>query len=79
MTARINEPSVSVPWLPDYSRQVEREIDRSRELEAYTVATLPDPGPPFRWIHVSDEAGGPTSAQNNGTNWLRFPDGAVVS
>lgn len=79
MTARINDPAVGVSWLPDYSRQIERQIDASTNLPEYTVATLPSAAAPYRLIFVSDESGGPTPAYNNGTDWLRLPDGAVVS
>ena len=47
-------------------------------LESYLKASLP-PVPSTGVIHVSDEAGGPTMAYSNATNWLRASDGAVVS
>lgn len=77
MTAHIYDPPVGVPWLPDFARQIERQIDAG--FEVCTVSTLPPPVAPYRFIFVTDETGGPTPATNNGTNWLRFPDGAVVS
>lgn len=79
MTARIFRPASLPQGMDDALRSAEQQIDDSRNLETYEVAALPDPGPPYRWIFVTDETGGPTGALNNGTDWLRFPDGAVVS
>lgn len=80
MTARIVEPNVGLPWLPPYSRNIEREIDRSRKLDEYTVATVPDATANARLlIWVSDEAGGPTIAVSDGANWLRVQDLATIS
>lgn len=49
-------------------------------LKSYTVAGLPDAS---LWtdgvVIVSDEAGGPTLAISDGTNWLRASDGATVT
>jgi hypothetical protein len=48
--------------------------------KAYTVATVPSASDnPGRSIYVTDEAGGPTLAFSNGTNWLRYSDGANIS
>ena len=48
-------------------------------LASYTVATLPTATAPVRLIYVSDEAGGAVPAFNDGTNWRRVTDRAVVS
>ena len=80
MSANIGLPGINLPaWMPGFVRNTERAIDGSRSLEVYTVATLPPATAPYRWIFVSDETGGPAPAINNGNDWLRFPDGAVVS
>lgn len=79
MTAKIRFSIAGISWLPDFMRATERTIDDSREMEVFTVATLPSAAAPFRWIHVSDETGGPTAAFNDGSNWKRVSDGATVS
>ena len=49
-------------------------------LPTFTVATLPSVSTFVRgMIWVSDETGGAQPAFSNGTNWLRFSDGAIVS
>jgi hypothetical protein len=46
----------------------------------YTVATVPAAATYARSvIHVSDETGGPTNAQSDGTNWRRLYDNAIIS
>ena len=48
--------------------------------KAYTVATVPSASDNAgRSIYVTDETGGPTLAFSNGTNWLRYSDGATIS
>lgn len=47
-------------------------------LGSYTVATLPT-GAAAGMIYVSDETGGATLAFNDGTNWRRVQDRAIVS
>ena len=60
--------------------------NRAREatlyIDPYTVATLPSPALTngrSSIIFVTDESGGPTLAFNEGTNWRRVQDRAVVS
>jgi hypothetical protein len=48
-------------------------------LISYTVATLPSAAAPIRMIYVTDETGGAVPAFNDGTNWRRVTDRAVVS
>ncbi len=49
-------------------------------LPSYTVAGVPSAATYVRGlIYVSDEAGGPTVAFSDGTNWRRVQDYAVVS
>lgn len=49
------------------------------ELPSFTVTTLPSPTGRPRMIYVSNEAGGATVAFNDGSNWRRAQDRAVVS
>jgi hypothetical protein len=51
----------------------------AHKMPTHTVATLPAVSLPSRWIYVSDEAGGAIPAYNDGTNWRRASDRAVVS
>lgn len=51
----------------------------AHQMPTYTVSTLPDVSLPSRWIYVSDETGGAVPAFNDGTNWRRATDRAVVS
>jgi hypothetical protein len=48
-------------------------------LRPFTVATLPSPALPYKQIMVTDETGGPIPAFNDGTNWRRCSDRAIVS
>lgn len=81
MTANIGTPAAQVPvWVPILIRSIEREINRSRYLDQYTVAAVPDATANARLlIFVTDEAGGPTIAVSDGTDWLRAQDLAVIS
>lgn len=82
MTARITLPTVweGLKTLAGVLRNVEREIDRSRVLDLYTVATLPDPTRNRgRQIQVTDEAGGEVPAFSDGVDWRRSTDRAIVS
>lgn len=80
MTAKIRVPTGAPPFLTFYNRDVGREIDRSRFLDLYTVATLPDPATNRGLqIQVTDEAGGEVPAFSDGVNWRRVTDRIVVS
>lgn len=48
-------------------------------LHTYTVLTLPTAAGPKRMIYVSDESGGAVPAFNDGANWRRVTDRAIVS
>jgi hypothetical protein len=48
-------------------------------LEGYTVAQLPSAALPRRFIIVLNEIGGEVPAFNDGTNWRRVTDRAIVS
>jgi hypothetical protein len=80
MPANIRQPTAAPPWLRDYTRGTEREIDRAAVMSAYTVATAPSAASnPYRWIFVTDEAGGAVPAFSDGTNWRRVTDRAIIS
>lgn len=77
-------PPNASPEIASLLAEIERWVtDRDREpraLPVYTVATVP---PAEDWtgcaIGVSDETGGYTVAQSDGTDWRRVSDGAVIS
>lgn len=50
------------------------------KMPVYTVATLPSAAM-FKdcWVKVSNESGGDTAAESDGTNWRRMQDRAIVS
>ena len=49
-------------------------------MDAFTVAGLPAASvPPYRMVVVTNEAGGLVPAFNDGTNWRRVTDRAIVS
>lgn len=49
-------------------------------MPSYTVATVPSAATFARGhIWVSDESGGATGAQSDGTNWRRYSDRAIIS
>lgn len=72
-------------WAREVSQAVEKSLSRSSldltmsPMRSYEVAGLPDPTGPKRWIFVSDESGGAVPAFNDGTDWRRCTDRAVVS
>jgi hypothetical protein len=68
-----------VEWVRRAAGAINQLIARDPTMRECTVATLPDAGGDFRLIYVSDEAGGAVVAFNDGTNWRRVTDRAVVS
>ena len=72
-------------WARQLSQQVERMLNgivadiNASPVRAYTVATLPSPTETKRVILVLDETGGAVLAFNDGTDWRRVTDRAVVS
>lgn len=66
-------------WVRRAAGAINQLISRDATLKEYTVATLPDAGGDFRLIYVSDESGGAVPAFNDGTDWRRVTDRAVVS
>lgn len=80
MTANIGAPAAQTPpWEPISRRNTERAIDRSRDLDRFLLADVPDPATTSRLIIVTDEIGGPTVAFSDGTDWRRLQDLAVIS
>ncbi len=67
------------PTDPAYNRDVEREIDESRRMDAFTLSTLPDPVKYIRFQIVVTDAAAPRVAYSDGTDWLRVADDTIVS
>lgn len=66
-------------WVRRAAGAINQLISREPTLKSYTVATLPTASGDFRLIYVSDETGGAVPAFNDGTDWRRVTDRAVVS
>ena len=72
-------------WARQLSQQVEKVLNglvadiNASPVRAYTVATLPSPTETKRVILVLDETGGAVLAFNDGTDWRRVTDRAVVA
>ena len=72
-------------WARQLSQQVERLMNgivadiNASPVRAYTVDTLPSPTETKRIIYVIDETGGAVLAFNDGTDWRRVTDRAIVS
>lgn len=80
-------------WAVDFHAKVAQAFDDAAltnlrrgqpvKLPQATVAQLTDAkyraGAAARFVFVTDEAGGPTPAYSDGTDWRRTSDGAVVS
>jgi uncharacterized protein DUF2793 len=54
-------------------------VVNTAQMRDYTVATVPSAALPRRLIYVTNETGGAVPAFNDGTNWRRVTDRAVVS
>lgn len=62
----------------DYS--INLFLGDSLALEQYTVATVPTASDNLLGvIGITDEVGGPTPAWSDGTDWLRYKDGAIIT
>ena len=48
-------------------------------VSSFTVATVPANGNAGRWIHVTNETGGAVDAFDDGTDWRRCTDRAIVA
>ena len=55
------------------------EAVNETQVESYAVADLPDVTAATRIVYVTDEVDGPTLAFNDGTDWRRVQDRAVVT
>lgn len=75
--------SISTEWqsyFDDLDFSINLFLGDSLVLEQYTVATVPIASDNFLGIiGVTDEVGGATPAWSDGTNWLRFKDGAIIT
>lgn len=80
----LRAPAGTPPWGVELIRQIDAEfLNRGRlpvKMLVYAKADLPDAGL-FKdcWIKVSDDTGGDTAAESDGTNWRRMQDRAVIS
>ena len=79
MDDRLLIPKGSPLWLTPVIQSIDRAIRGNRHMRDFTVATLPTAAPPYHIIYVTDEAGGAVPAFNDGTNWRRVTDRAIVS
>lgn len=75
---RLFRPANGPPWLLSLIQSIERAF-AEQALERYTVANLPPAALPSRIIIVTNETGGEVPAWNDGTDWRRVTDRAVVS
>ena len=72
-------------WARQLSQQVEKVLNglvadiNASPVRAYTVSTLPSPTETKRIILVLDETGGAVLAFNDGTDWRRVTDRAIVN
>ena len=80
MTSRIGAPGADPRLLRAFERALEAPRAAPLRLAAFAVAAVP---PAAAWprglVFVPDEAGGPTLAFSDGTDWRRVQDGAVIS
>lgn len=78
-------PAAIQQWARQLSQQVEKALNglvadiNASPVRAYTVSTLPSPTETKRIILVLDETGGAVLAFNDGTDWCRVTDRAIVS
>lgn len=78
-------PAAIQQWARQLSQQVERVLNglvadiNASPVRAYTVSALPSPIETKRIILVLDEVGGAVLAFNDGTDWRRVTDRAIVS
>lgn len=79
----ISIPAEAPPWAIALARNIQSEIDFPKaipvRMPTYTVTTLPDAAKwKDCWIKVSNETGGDTAAESDGTNWRRMQDRSIV-
>lgn len=66
-------------WAEALAKQLTNETTDAFQMEPFAKAALPSAALPYRFIIVTDEVGGLVPAFNDGTNWRRVTDRAVVS
>lgn len=67
-------------YIDDLDFSINLFLGDSIALPQYTVANVPPVADNLLGIiGVTDEVGGATPAWSNGTNWLRFSDGAIIT
>ena len=79
LTNRVNATTTSLATLAANVVVLTARVDGAPVLPEYTVTTLPVATGDKRLIYVSNESGGAVVAFNDGTNWRRLTDRAVVS
>ncbi len=72
-------PSEAPLWLRDVLQSIARAIQAAGAMDEHLVSALPPASGPKRWIFVTNEVGGAVPAFNDGTNWRRATDRAIVS
>lgn len=75
--------NVSDEWqtyFDDLDFSIDLFLGNSLAIPQYTVGTVPTASDnTLGLIGVTDEVGGATPAWSDGTDWLRFSDGAVIT
>ena len=66
-------------WLREVTQWVMRGLRASQALEEFAVSSLPPASGAKRLIYVRNEIGGAVVAFNDGTNWRRVTDRAIIS
>ena len=80
----ITVPYNAAPWaqalVQSIQIYVDAELSQPLRMPTYLVADLPDPAR-FKdcLIKISNETGGDTACESDGTNWRRMTDRAVAS
>lgn len=66
-------------WAEALVAKLSNETENAFEMDPFPKASLPSAALPYRLIIVTDEVGGLVPAFNDGTNWRRVTDRAIVS
>ena len=82
--ARLVLPAAGPSWLKAFADSIVRAfklpMDAPLRLQSFAKADLPDdPLHTGGLVYITNEAGGPTIAFYDGTDWRRVQDRAVVS
>jgi hypothetical protein len=75
---RIFRPASAPEWLLAVVQSIERAF-AEQALDEYRVAELPAASGRKRMVFVADEVGGPVVAFNDGSDWRRVTDRAIVA